>query len=74
MLAMSGYFTWICIWITCSRVQYFQFLVSSAKFFVFFLVQLRARGRATRGVRAMRLRGDDKLAAMDIVPASLMHT
>lgn len=35
------------------------------------IVQLRARGRATRGVRAMRLRENDKLAAMDIVPASL---
>lgn len=36
--------------------------------------KLRARGRATRGVRAMRLRGNDKLAAMDIAPASLLHT
>lgn len=36
--------------------------------------KLRARGRATRGVRAMRLRGDDKLTAMDIVPASLVRT
>jgi len=33
--------------------------------------KLRARGRATRGVRAMRLRENDRLAAMDIVPASL---
>ncbi|CAM6095059.1 unnamed protein product [Calypogeia fissa] len=35
--------------------------------------KLRARGRATRGVRAMKLRPADKLAAMDIVPASLLQ-
>ncbi|KAL3698674.1 hypothetical protein R1sor_012750 [Riccia sorocarpa] len=34
--------------------------------------KLRARGRATRGVRAMKLRPGDKLAALDIVPASLL--
>jgi hypothetical protein len=45
-----------------------------SNFRCFSLVQLRARGRATRGVRAMRLRGNDKLAAMDIAPASLLHT
>jgi len=35
-------------------------------------LQLRARNRATRGVRAMKLKEGDRLAAMDIVPASLL--
>lgn len=34
--------------------------------------KLRARNRATRGVRAMKLKEGDRLAAMDIVPASLL--
>lgn len=42
------------------------------KFLYLWITQLRARGRATRGVRAMRLRENDELAAMDIIPVSLM--
>jgi DNA gyrase subunit A len=33
--------------------------------------QLRALGRKTRGVVAMKLREGDKMAAMDIIPATM---
>lgn len=34
--------------------------------------QLRPLGRATRGVKAMKLRGDDELIAMDILPSMVV--
>lgn len=34
--------------------------------------QLRPLGRATRGVKAMKLRGDDTLISMDILPAQVV--
>ncbi|MEM8638391.1 MAG: DNA topoisomerase (ATP-hydrolyzing) subunit A [Cyanobacteria bacterium P01_G01_bin.54] len=34
--------------------------------------QLRPLGRATRGVKAMKLRGDDALISMDILPAQVV--
>lgn len=37
----------------------------------FFWTQIRALGRNTRGGVAMRLREGDKIASMDIIPASL---
>lgn len=33
--------------------------------------QIRALGRNTRGSVAMRLKGEDKVASMDIIPAGL---
>lgn len=42
------------------------FLVS-----LIFLVQIRALGRNTRGSMAMRLREGDKMASVDIIPASV---
>jgi DNA gyrase subunit A len=36
--------------------------------------QLRPLGRATRGVRAMKLRDKDELVGMDILPAAILET
>jgi DNA gyrase subunit A len=36
--------------------------------------QLRPLGRATRGVRAMKLKGGDELVGMDILPAAILNT
>lgn len=36
-----------------------------------FLVQIRALGRNTRGSIAMRLKEADKMASVDIIPASM---
>lgn len=36
--------------------------------------QLRPLGRSTRGVKAMKLRGDDTLISMDILPAQVVPT
>jgi DNA gyrase subunit A len=36
-----------------------------------FVGQIRAQGRNTRGAVAMRLKGEDKMASMDIIPAAI---
>lgn len=36
--------------------------------------QLRPLGRATRGVKAMKLRDKDELVGMDILPAAILAT
>lgn len=36
--------------------------------------QLRPLGRSTKGVKSMRLKGDDELISMDIIPAQIVAT
>jgi len=36
--------------------------------------QLRPLGRSTKGVKSMKLRGDDELISMDIIPAQIVAT